>query len=147
MAGDVGYSISRVSVTVEGRTLSNLRGAAKPDTLDSTPSRIMAGGKKAIGFNEHPDANMVDYPFTIAAPSGDEQFLDAFVDGHRDVTIIVTYVDQVNWPDGAYTGITGRGKISRSARQDGDEIGENAYVVHINGFGRTYKNAPTITKT
>lgn len=143
---DVGYSISRVVVAVNGRTLANLRGAAKPETLDAAPSRIMGGGKKAIGFNEYPDANAVDYPFIVAAPSGDEQFLDALVDSNATVTLLAAYSDVTDWPVGAYTGITGRGKISRQQRQDGDEIGENSYIVHLNGFTRTYNGAPSITK-
>lgn len=143
---DVAWALSRVTVAVNGRTLSNLRGVAKPETMDAAPSRIMAGGRRAIGFNEYPDANAVDYPFTIAAPSVDEQFLDALIESAADVTLLVAYSDVTDWPQGAYTGITGRGKISRAARQDGDEIGENAYVVHLNGFTKTYNGAPSITK-
>lgn len=143
---DVGYSLSRVSVSIEGRTLANLRGASDPETMDATPTRIMAGGRKGIGFNEYPEANAMDYAFMIASPGGDEQFLDALVDSHAMVTLIATYTDVTDWPIGAFTGVKGRGKISRAARQLGDEIGEHSYVVHMNGFTRTYNGAPDIVK-
>jgi len=146
MAGDVAWALSRVSVTVKGRTLANLRGSMKPEIMDAVPTRIMGGGKKGLGFNEYPDANAMDYTFVIAAPSGDEQFLDALVASHETVDLIVTYTDETDFPDGAQTGLTGKGKLSRAARQDGDEIGENAYTVHMNGFTMTYKNAPSITR-
>lgn len=147
MAGDVAYALSRVSVTVNGRTLSNLRGAAKPDIIDQAATRIMGGGRKGLGWNEFPDANGVDYPFTIAAPSADEHFLDSLAASSADVTIIVAYTDVTDWPVGAYTGITGRGKLARAPRTDGDEIGENAYTVMVNGFSMQYNGAPSITKT
>src|SRR5687767_8980076 len=130
MAGDVGWSISRVLVTVKGRLLADLRGAMKPEIMDAVPTRIMGGGKKALGFNEYPNANALDYTFTIAAPSGDEQFLDAIVASHETVDLIVTYEDADDFPDSAYTGLTTRGKLSRAPRQDGDEVGENAYTLH-----------------
>lgn len=143
---DVAYALSRISVSINGRVLANLRGAAKPETMDATPTRIMAGGKKGIAFNEYPDANAVDYPFTLAAPSGDERFLDDLIERSQTVSLIVAYTDTTDWPKGAYTGITGRGKLSHSTRQDGDEIGENAYVVHLNGFSKTYHQEAPITK-
>lgn len=143
---DVAYSLSRVSVTINGRTMANLRGASDPETMDSTPSRIMGGGKKGIGFNEYPDANALDYAFSIASPSGDERFLDALIETSADVTLIATYTDVTDWPKGAFTGITGRGKLSRTGRQLGDEIGERTYTVHVNGHSRTYNGEADLVK-
>lgn len=139
------WSLSRVSVTVQGRPLANLRGTSKPEVVDAVPTRIMAGGKKGVDWNEYPDANTMDYTFTVAAPSGDEHFLDSLV-GRGTVDLIVAYTDDSDFPDGAFTGLVGRGKLSRAPRQDGDEIGENAYTVHLNGFTMTYKNKPSITR-
>lgn len=146
MPQDVAWALSRVLVTVSGRTLSDLRGSAKPALMDQAPTRIMAGGKRAKGFNENPNANAVDYPFTIAAPSGDENFLDRLAADSAWVTLLVAYEDVTDIPDGACIGLNGRGKLSRADRQDGDEVGENAYVVHLIGCTWNYKNAPSITK-
>lgn len=143
---DVAYALSRFNVTINGRTIANLRGISDPDTMDAAPTRIMAGGKKAIGFNEYPDANALDFTFSVASPGGDEQFLDNLIETQADVTLVVTYTDVSDWPVGAFVGISGRGKISRAARQLGDEMGEHAYVVHVNGFSRRYKGAPDIVK-
>jgi hypothetical protein len=148
MAGDVSYSMKRVVITLNGKRVTNLRGWDDPDTLEAAPTRIMAGAKNATGFNES-DSNMMDYAFTVAPIDGSEYDADLLIDGPietRAVALVVAYENADGFPDGAFTGVTGTGRLSRQGRRMGDDAGERAYVVHLNGFQRDYKNRPPIVK-
>lgn len=144
MAGN--FSIKRLSITIEGRVLSDLVSGMDPETEGAAPTRIMAGGRKTTGFNEFPDANASDYEFSVTSPGPDEQFLDALAESSADVTLIAAYEVTDGWPKGAFTGITGKGKLVRMGRRMEDEIEAKAYTVMLKGFTRTYNGEPSIVK-
>lgn len=143
---DRSYSIKRLTIAVEGQVISDLIGGMDPEVNDAAPERIRAGGRKAIAYAEFPDANEIDYEFSVASPSDDEHFLDDIIDNHRTVTFAASYEVSDDYPDGAFTGITGSGKLTRSGRRMEDSIEARVYTMHMNGFTRTYKNRPSIVK-
>lgn len=144
MAGN--YSLSRLTVTINGRVLTDLASGMDPENPDAAPTGITGGGRKRVGFNEFPAANGIDYEFAVTSPSPDERFLDDLAESSADVTLIASYAETDAWPDGAFTGVTTKGKLVRAGRALGDEIDAKSYTVMGIGFTRTYKGSASIVK-